>query len=268
VRYLLAVITLAMVFLAAGGPQAATLPIPSELAARIPAPALPVTVYEPHLATEAGPVARGYRAYPFQSVAEALFGENWRDGADAFEFRAIDGYVSIIPFADFLAHRAYLAVGLADGGPFTVDNLLQNESDISLGPYYLIWENIDDPEIFARGASIWPYQISEIAPVTLSDAALLPQGLDPSLRSAAALAKTYCLNCHNLNGFGGDKVEGNLSALARNLDDDTFRAWVLNPRSVRPDTTMPALSESLPDGERVRIAEELRAYLLAMPGGD
>ena len=100
--------------------------------------------------------------------------------------------------------------------------------------------------------------------VNLSDELLRPEGLDAALKPAVELVKRHCLNCHSLNGFGGNKTPGDLAVLARALDDETFRARVLDPRSVQPNTTMPALSHGLSDKERHRIADLLRAYLLRM----
>lgn len=224
-----------------------------------------VVVYEPHLTTNAGPSERAYLGWPFADVAEALFGSNWQEQGDTIEFRALDGYVSRVSVADLNAHSAWLVTGLPDGGPFTVDNLLQNETGIPLGPYYLVWENIEDQDIFERGASLWPYQVAEILPIDLSVAALLPEGLDPGLAQGAEIARSYCLNCHTLNGFGGDKVPGDLAALASAFEADAFRAWLLDPRAVNPDTTMPAIAPSLAEAERSALADQLRAYLLAMP---
>ena len=120
-----------------GSALAATLPDPAQLKARIGSAPVPVEVYEPHLTTEKGPVKRSYLAYRFDAVADLIFGTKWRDGAGAVELRALDGYVSRIPIADLLAHRAHLAVGLTDGGKFTVDNLRQNETGIALEPFTL-----------------------------------------------------------------------------------------------------------------------------------
>jgi len=252
--------------LAAGPALADPLPEPSALEARIGSSPVPVEVYEPNLSSKDNRVKRSYAAYPFSVVAELMFGPQWRDGVDAVEFRALDGYVSRIPMADFKQHKAHLAVGLSDNSAFTVDNHRQNQTDIPLAPYYLIWENIDDPEIYARGASIWPYQVAAMLRVSISDAVLWPQGLDPALKPAVQLVRTHCLNCHNLNGVGGNKTPGDLAMLARALDDRTFRARVLDPRSVVPTSTMPPLSHDLAEAARNRIVELLRAYLLKMPG--
>ena len=246
--------------------RAEPLPAPDELIRQIGSQPMRVEVYEPHMSTMQSRMKRAYTAYPFEVVADFVLGPEWRNSSATVEFRALDGYVSRIPVADFSAHRAHLAVGMADGGPFIVDNLRQNETDIELGPYYLIWENIDDEQVFARGASGWPYQVSHLLLIKMSDKPLRPDGLDPALQPAIELVKQHCLTCHMLNGYGGNKAPGDLAALARTLEDDTFRALVLDPRSVQAESTMPALSPDLPEQERNRIVKLLRAYLLQMPG--
>ena len=58
--------------------------------------------------------------------------------------------------------------------------------------------------------------------------------------------------------------EDNLAALARVHPEPEFIRWVLNPSSVRSNTTMPALSDRLPEAERRRIAKALLDYLTAV----
>ena len=83
--------------------------------------------------------------------------------------------------------------------------------------------------MLAEGASNWPYQVHEVNLVSLSDGALLPDGLAADLHEGAELAKTYCLQCHKVNGFGGEKFPGNLAVLARVRAEPDFIRWVLNP---------------------------------------
>lgn len=161
------------------------------------------------------------------------------------------------PAVDVLAHLF--------GAPFNVNNLAQNESDVPLGPYYLVWDNIGNPALLAEGARNWPYQVAEVLLVTLSDAALLPLRLDERFHEGAALAKTHCLSCHMLNGYGGEKHEGNLAEITKGYEEDEFTSLVLAPLAVLDETTMPALDERLPAEERQRIAKALYDYLTALP---
>ena len=177
----------------------------------------------------------------------------------------MDGYISRLPVERFLSEGAFIVFARGDGAPFTVDNLAQNETGVPLGPYYLIWDNIGNPALLAEGARNWPYQVAEVNLVTLSDAALLPPGLDERLHEGAALAKTHCLSCHLVNGYGGRKFEANLAEVAKVYDEAEFVRLVLEPLSVLEETTMPPLSDRLAEDERQRIAKALFDYLNALP---
>lgn len=245
--------------------RAAEIPPIERLQERMGAPPATLAVHEPHLSVGGRRVAIEYVGYPAVDVMATVFGEDWHEQARTVELRALDGYVSRIDVARFLDDTAFLAFARADGAPFTVDNLRQNQTDVPLGPWYLVWDNISNPALLAEGASDWPYQVHEVNLVSLSESALLPQGLAADLHEGAGLAKRYCLQCHKVNGFGGEKFPGNLAALARVHPEPDFVRLVLNPSSVRSNTTMPPLSDRLPDAERRRIAKALFDYLTAVP---
>ena len=211
-------------------------------------PAGAVTVYEPHLSVGDAHTAVDYVGYPAVDVMARLFGADWSSEAETVEFRALDGYVSRLPVERFLTEGAFMVFARGDGAPFTVDNLAQNETDVPLGPYYLVWDNIGNPALLAEGARNWPYQVAEVNLVNLSDAALLPAGLDARFHEGAALAKTHCLSCHLVNGYGGEKYEGNLAEVTKDYEQAEFVSLILAPLSVLEETTMPPLSDRLPEG--------------------
>ena len=244
---------------------AAKIPDPETLAARSGAQPQTLTVIEPHLSTPQHPVEVGYRVFPASAALAAALGPDWAARAKTIEFRALDGYVSRIDVARLTSGKAYFAFARADGSPFAVDNLTQNEKHIPLGPYYLVWDNRSDPELLDAGASDWPYQVDDASLFNTSDAALRPAGFDPALEPGLADVKANCLTCHRVNGFGGDKAGGNLAAIARGLTMADFVKWVLEPSAVMPDTTMPALSPYLPEAKRRARAESIYEYLSQVP---
>ena len=147
----------------------------------------------------------------------------------------------------------------------TVDNIRRNERGVPLGPWYLVWDNIANPALMAEGAGNWPYQVKEIGLVTLSNAALLPAGLDIRFHEGAELVRTHCLACHKVNGYGGEKFEGDLAEILKEYPEGDFLRLVLTPASARSGATMSALSDRLPDTERRRIAGVVFDYLRAIP---
>ena len=245
--------------------RAAEIPPVERLQERMGAPPATLAVHEPHLSVGDRHVTIEYVGYPAVDVMATVFGKDWHEQAATVELRALDGYVSRIDVARFLNDTAFLAFARADGAPFTVDNLGQNQTDVPLGPWYLVWDNISNPALLDEGASDWPYQVHEVNLVSLSESALLPEGLAADLHEGAALAKRYCLQCHKVNGFGGEKFPGNLAVLSRAHPEPDFVRLVLSPSSVRSNTTMPPLSDRLPAAERRRIARALFDYLTAVP---
>jgi len=258
-------LALAMLLLTARPALGEILPDPDALVARIGTPPVSVTVVEPHMSDANRTVTAAYIGYPAEILFREIFGEDWHLTGDTIEFRALDGYVSRIDVPRFEEGMAFIVFARGDGGEFTVDNEAQREEDVPLGPYYLVWDTVTFPELRAEGAGDWPYQVSEVFAVNVSDAALFPEGLRAEFHDGAELAKTHCLNCHQVNGYGGNKFPGNLAAITKGLSQDYFIQWVLDPASQREATTMPALAPQLDEAERTRIAEALYAYLNAAP---
>lgn len=245
--------------------SATELPSTGVLQERMGFAAKTVSVYEPHLSTGDQQVKVEYVGYSVVEVMARLFGGDWQSRGKAVEFRALDGYVSRIGIERFLRNDVWLVFARGDGAPFTVDSTRQNRTDVPLGPYYLVWDNISNPALLAEGARNWPYQVKEINLITPSDEALLPAGLDPRFNEGADLVEEYCLNCHMVNGFGGNKFVTNLAVSVKGYSREAFLYVVLTPASERPGATMPAISEHLAESERLRIAEDIFEYLKAVP---
>lgn len=245
--------------------RAAELPPSEHLREQMGATPATIDVHEPIASSGDREVVVAYVGYRANHVMARLFGTDWHAEAATVELRALDGYVSRIDVARFLNETAFLVFARADGAPFTIDHIRQNRTDVPLGPYYLVWDNISNPTLLSEGAVNWPYQVHEVNLVSLSDSALVPDGLRADLREGAELTKRFCLQCHKVNGFGGDKFPGNLAQIARVHPEADFIRWVLSPSSVRDNTNMPPLSDRLPEPERRRIAKALFDYLTAVP---
>jgi len=245
--------------------QAAPLPDKAALVQVLQRAPQRLSVVEPHLSTVDKPVRVEYLGWPAEVVLDSVLGAaNWRKPDVDVEFRALDGYVSRIPAERFTQYQAYWVVERVGHASFTVDNLKQNEKAVALGPYYLVWDNIRAPELVAEGGSFWPYQVAEVKVSTERLQALLPGQMAERYKSVAADIQKHCLNCHQVNGFGGDKRPTNLVPEVRKLSDAEFMAWVLEPHRVKPGTTMPPLADAMPLADRQALAERLLAYLRAM----
>ena len=251
---------------ACGGSIALAENIPSpEALEQLGARPVTISVIEPHMSTREHPVDVAYRAFPAPAVISAALGADWQAKAKAIEFRALDGFVSHIDVKRLTSGKAYMAFAHADGSPFTVDNLAQNETNVPLGPYYLVWDDKGDPDLLSQGGRDWPYQVYDISLFSSSETALRPPGFDPALEPGLSRVKADCLTCHQVNGFGGEKVDGNLALLARAMPEHEFVEWTLEPSRVKPDTTMPSLAPNLDEAQRRAIARSIYEYLSRVP---
>ncbi len=225
-----------------------------------------VTVVEPHLSRPGQPpVQVRYRGWPARVFLDRWLGKGWDLPDGELEFRAQDGFVSRVPVERFGRHQAWIVTARADGRPFQVDNHAQGEKQVPLGPYYLIWDNLAEPALQAEGGAVWPYQVITVRRTPSSRAALLPGDMAPRFAATAQALQTHCLSCHQVNGYGGDKMPLNLALRAREIDPARWRLWLLQPAQLKPGTTMPPLSEGLPEAEREALAQQLHDYLKALP---
>jgi hypothetical protein len=241
------------------------LPEPAKLALALGVSPQKVRVHEPHLFIGDARPLEEYSAFRSEDVLNEMLGKDWVKSNDEIELRALDGYFVRVPVAKLKRYRAYFAIGRADGSAFTVDNPAQQEKNLPLGPYYLIWDNVSHPELMRDGATHWPYQISSVALRAPALQSLLPAGMPPKYRPQAELAQKYCLSCHLVNGYGGDKMPINLADRVKRLNQSEFLAWVLEPTAIDSYTAMPALAPMLPQAERERIAHDLYDYFLQLP---
>lgn len=241
------------------------LPEPTAMSSFLAAPPVLVQVKEPHLSTKSNPVFVQYRGWPAERVLDKWLGQAWRTPGVEIEFRALDGYVSHIPYERFQKYSAYLVFERLGQANFSVDNQLQNEKNVPLGPYYLIWDNIKDPDLLADGATYWPYQVTQLRVAKARLDTLLPKGMDARYSESAALAQKYCLSCHQVNGYGGGKWPVNLAQVAKTLAQDIFMQWILQPSLAKPGTVMPGLPDTLPTIEREAVARKLFEYFKILP---
>lgn len=243
--------------------EAILLPAPVEMGSRLNMAATDIRVIEPHLSVKQ-PIGITYRGWPAKAVLDAVLGTGWREKGVDVEVRALDGYVSRIPNQRFERHEAYFVSEIVGQSPFEVDNLEQNEKRIPLGPWYLVWDNVQSAALQAEGGTYWPYQAARVRISTERQNALMPKGMVMSWQGASELTHQNCLSCHRANGFGGDKMPIDLAKVARDMPLNNFTLWVLSPSSVKPATTMPALQPRLDAASRERSAREIHQYLQAL----
>lgn len=241
--------------------QALILPEPSKLISEFKIPSRVIKVIEPHVSTPEKPIAVTYIGFDSHAVFRALLGDSWTSFDGDIEFRALDGYVSQIEISRFKTYRSFLVYAIKGQPKFTVDNPGQNEKDVPLGPYYLVWDNLGRDELLKDGATDWPYQVDRIRLSDVRKTALLPGHLAAKYAQEARLTQRHCLTCHQISGYGGNKWPGDLALSVKAFDEKRFTEWVLNPSALKPGTQMPALLPTRTIDERQEIAKRIFVYL-------
>ena len=97
-------------------------------------------VWEPH----ENKLAR-YTGISTNELLTQVYGEDWKK-SELLLFVCADGYKAPIPTSFFESELSLLAYKKV-GAPFTVNNLAQNQKNIKLGPYYLVWNNKNNAQI-------------------------------------------------------------------------------------------------------------------------
>jgi mono/diheme cytochrome c family protein len=157
-------------------------------------------------------------------------------------FTCVDGYQPVLPMDRFNRYVGYLAYRRLDQEEFKVQNRFQGESDVPLGPFYLVWDNLHSNDLRAEGASGWPYQVVGIDLVNFADR--FPRLSPPETASVKAKKgfiafRENCMACHTINGEGSNKApELNYPmSVTEYLSDEWIRKWMMDPQSVRYNAT-------------------------------
>jgi len=260
----LSIIAVLAIFVS-GTVRAVELPAPRDLSAKYNLHSRKVSVVEPHESTKGRQVIIDYTALPMDALLTHWFGDSWKSEDAEIVFYALDGYRSVTASSKLKKYKSFLAFARNDGAPFVIDNIGQNEKQVPLGPYYLIWQNQSVPELLRQGAYGWPYQITAIELHSKTeDRALLPRSLSKKLEQGFVETKEYCLTCHHIRGIGGKKFPMDLVKAACRWPQRDLKTWIENPSRFKPGTAMPALGRTLPAKKRRQIIERIVGYLNAM----
>jgi mono/diheme cytochrome c family protein len=201
-----------------------------------------------------------YEALPLKAVLQEVFGADWRQ-YDALGLRSQDGYTPIMPARVLEQHAAFIALKEAGQSGFPRVTLPNGET-LDPGPLYVVWENIHDVSAKNDPALAWSWQLAR---VSLHRAASLYGRSTPAAESNANVKagftafQTHCVKCHAINGEGG-QVGPELNAptsVTANRNDDWIRQFVRDPRSLNPQSKMPAWES----GRDTHQIDSILAYL-------
>ena len=221
-----------------------------------------IRVFDPYEEREVA-----FEAFPLDAVLDAVYSPSWRTREELL-LSCSDGYQPIVPVGRVLAHAAWLAFDRVDEPGFSILKLESgSRRRIDLSPFYLVWENLDDPQLRVEGDYGWPYQLVAIDLIRSQDRfpnMLPPAGASPEARSGFASFRIHCSRCHAINGDGGNvgpELNGPLRP-AEYRDSSWLERWIDDPSRMQPTARMPRLNPALPD--RRQTIADIVAYLRAM----
>lgn len=217
-----------------------------------------IEVFEPH--EEKIVTYEGWRA---TALLDSVYGKKWKN-AEEILFTCVDGYQPSLPVQKFKEYESYLVISRQGSEKFLVHNKLQNEKEVPLWPFYLVWNNMKAPSLKEEGASGWPYQVTTLDLISFSERfpkMAPPDNTSASVKRGFLSFRKYCMNCHKMNGEGGDKSI-DLVSVTEYRSGSWLNQWLDNPSAVRPQTAMPRLNTSLKN--RKKVIEDIVAYLKVM----
>jgi cytochrome c2 len=199
-----------------------------------------------------------YKGFAINTLLESLYGNNWQQQEEVL-LTNTDGYQVAIPMKHFLQYKGFLAYENVNSPQFDVTN------NMKLTPFYLIWENINQPH--PAQLSPWPYKINDIELVKFAER--FPQMTPPAessdeVKRGLLTFRNFCQNCHSINGAGGNKaVDLNYPiSVMEYMDETKLRIWINNPTDMLADTTMPAFPYDITN--RDQKISDIIAYLKIM----
>ena len=229
--------------------------------ARLPSKAV-IRVFEPYEEQ-----AVQFIGVPLNSVLDAVYGEGWRNW-DEVLLTCRDGYQPSFPVSRLLAFDAWLAIEREDAESFSILKLERGERvEVDLSPFYLVWDNFDDPELRAQGDYGWPYQLIGFDLIDARKRFPLmtpPSDSTAQVEAGFAAFRMHCTRCHKVNGEGG-VIGPELNSPVNSTEfreTSWLRQWIDNPAALLATARMPRLNPKL--AGRDEMIGDLIAYLTAM----
>src|SRR5690606_13586877 len=122
---------------------------------------------------------------------------------------------------------------------------LNDRGKVVLGPYYLVWENLQDLRMREEGAVGWAARIRSIELIKFADRypKMAPPAEAPKpVREGFLAFRKHCMACHTINGEGGAKGDSSQKSLlelnypvsvTEFIKPDWLEKWIDEPRKVR-----------------------------------
>jgi cytochrome c2 len=206
-----------------------------------------------------------YQGVLLSTLLGQVFGESWKQ-SEAIKFVAEDGYRVIIPTALISIHTGLIATG--ETGQHGFKRIQRdNKESIDPGPFFLVWENIQDTRAKKEHWLSWPWQLSSIELTTFAKEnpnSAPPENSDVKAKQGFLDFQQHCIKCHTINGDGGHiGPELNFPAnVTEYWHEDWLKRFINDPQSVRANSKMIPFYRDVENREQ--IIKSILVYLKAM----
>jgi len=229
----------------------------SELAAQFPPQE--IKIFDPVENRE-----KTFRAIPTNAVLDKVYGADWRN-REEMVIAALDGYESAISVSRFLKYNSYIAFEDVNRPQFILVKAADGKL-VELGPFWLVWDNLNQPELKAWVSYGWPWQMGSIDFTTTAKRfanSKPPEDSSENVKRGFESTREFCMNCHKVNGDGGTKgpelIEtGDVAEVSKEK-----LKQMITDLNATPATGM-VLRDEIPN--RDQVADDIVAYLYAMAG--
>lgn len=208
---------------------------------------------------------KSYQGVSLIPLLDAVFNSDWKN-RDAIKFNASDGYQPIIPISVILKHNGIIAIG--ENGQHGFSQLLRNNGEtVDPGPFFLVWENIQDIAAKNEPWLSWPWQLTTIELTSFERE--YPQSTPPaasqeSVKKGFLAFRQHCIKCHAINGDGGN-IGPELNypvSVTEYWQPEWLVRFIADPQSVRANSKMIPFYRDV--GNRGELIADIVEYLKVM----
>lgn len=210
-------------------------------------------------------IIKSYQGVSLIPLLDAIFNSDWKD-RDAIKFTASDGYQPIIPISVILKHDGIIAIG--ENGQRGFSRLVRNNGEtVDPGPFFLVWENIQDIAAKNEPWLSWPWQLTAIELTSFERE--YPQSTPPtasqeSVKKGFLAFRQHCIKCHAINGDGGN-IGPELNypvSVTEYWQPEWLVRFIADPQSVRANSKMIPFYRDV--GNRGELIADIVEYLKVM----
>ncbi|MEI7995216.1 MAG: hypothetical protein WCH01_09980, partial [Methylococcaceae bacterium] len=210
-------------------------------------------------------IIRSYQGVSLIPLLDAVFDSQWKT-RDAIKLTSLDGYQPIIPVPVIFKYNGMIAIGENGRGVFS-PLARSNGETVKPGPFFLVWENIQDVAAKKEPWLSWPWQLTTLELTSFEREyphSSPPSASPESVKKGFLRFRQHCIKCHAINGDGGN-IGPELNypvSVTEYWQPEWLIRFIADPQSVRANSKMIPFYRDI-DNREVIIADIIE-YLKVM----